>query len=315
MAFSKYICFSLTIAAISIASLSVVSCVKSGTFVDGGDSKEPESANDLPTITRPLVVQNFDACLSSYIGDRNEIVLLLDYDGTLTDIVQRPEMATIPDDTKTVLQTLAGMPNVHVAIISGRGLGDLKKMVGINDLTYAGNTGLDIIFPNGDDFKFLIPAPMKITFDNLKNSLEKEVCKHGAWVEDKGPTMTYHYREVPDSLRPELVERAHFLIEKAEFKAGKAHCAIEVTPPVDWDKGHAALYILNKFFPRNWMEIPTIFVGDDTNDEYAMKALQRTAVTFRVDATKTVDTLAKYRLLNPTCVLAMLKWVLRRFNT
>ncbi|XP_050440306.1 uncharacterized protein LOC126845601 isoform X1 [Adelges cooleyi] len=347
MVFSKSICISVTIAAIFIISLSVVnggkrkedqgtdhaiqSAQKQPRLVDScisdNDTTVPPSHQDTdhasqsvkkeddePTTRRPLAVNNFDDCLSGYIGNQSKIVLLLDYDGTLTPIVARPELAIIPDETKNVLQTLAGMPNVHIAIISGRGLGDLKDMIGVEGLTYAGNTGLDISFPDGGEFKYPISEKDQEKLKKLIETLQAQLCKHSDWVEDKGPTLTYHYRAAPEVLHAELMERARYLILDAEFKAGKAHCALEAIPCVDWDKGQAALYILNKFFPENWREIAIIYVGDDVNDEYAMEVLKDMAVTFRVDASNKVDSVAKHYLSNPDSVLAMLQWVERHFG-
>lgn len=64
-----------------------------------------------------------------------------------------------------------------------------------------------------------------------------QVCRDGAWVENKGALLTFHYRETPLHLRSALVEQAQNLIQKAGFKAAKAHCAIEAKPPVQWNKG------------------------------------------------------------------------------
>ncbi|XP_050440307.1 uncharacterized protein LOC126845601 isoform X2 [Adelges cooleyi] len=317
MVFSKSICISVTIAAIFIISLSVVnggkrkedqgtdhaiqSAQKQPRLVDScisdNDTTVPPSHQDTdhasqsvkkeddePTTRRPLAVNNFDDCLSGYIGNQSKIVLLLDYDGTLTPIVARPELAIIPDETKNVLQTLAGMPNVHIAIISGRGLGDLKDMIGVEGLTYAGNTGLDISFPDGGEFKYPISEKDQEKLKKLIETLQAQLCKHSDWVEDKGPTLTYHYRAAPEVLHAELMERARYLILDAEFKA------------------------------ENWREIAIIYVGDDVNDEYAMEVLKDMAVTFRVDASNKVDSVAKHYLSNPDSVLAMLQWVERHFG-
>lgn len=84
--------------------------------------------------------------------------------------------------------------------------------------------------------------------------------------------MTFHYREVPNSVRPGLVSTAKRLIEEAGFQAGQAHCAIEAKPPVLWDKGRASLYILRATFGLDWSErVRIIYAGDDVTDEDAMR--------------------------------------------
>lgn len=56
-------------------------------------------------------------------------------------------------------------------------------------------------------------------------------------MENKGPLLTFHYRETPLNLREEMITKARKLIEKFGFHAHEAHCAIEATPPVQWNKG------------------------------------------------------------------------------
>lgn len=99
-----------------------------------------------------------------------------------------------------------------------------------------------------------------------------QVCKDGAWVENKGALLTFHYRETPLEVRPELVAKAQQLIQSYGFKAGQAHCAIEAKPPVQWNKGRASIYILRTAFGLDWSErVRIIYAGDDVTDEDAMQ--------------------------------------------
>ena len=81
---------------------------------------------------------------SSDVRDASHIVLLSDYDGTLTPIVSRPEEAILPHDAKEKLSALAQKPAFSVGIISGRPLSEVKALVGIDGIYYAGNHGLEI---------------------------------------------------------------------------------------------------------------------------------------------------------------------------
>jgi trehalose 6-phosphate synthase/phosphatase len=67
--------------------------------------------------------------LSSYIGQTNKVALLLDYDGTLAPIAPHPDLAILPVETKNVLQRLSNMPDVYIAIISGRNVNNVINMV------------------------------------------------------------------------------------------------------------------------------------------------------------------------------------------
>lgn len=144
--------------------------------------------------------------------------------------------------------------------------------MGIKGITYAGSHGLEILHPDGSKFVHPMPSEFEHKVSDLLKVLQEQVCKDGAWVENKGALLTFHYRETPTHLRPDLVENAKALIEAAGFRASDAHCAIEAKPPVQWNKGRASLYILRTAFGVDWSErIRIIYAGDDTTDEDAMQ--------------------------------------------
>lgn len=92
--------------------------------------------------------------------------------------------------------------------------------------------------------------------------------------------------------------------------------AFEARPPVTWDKGRAAIYILRSLFGLDWCDrISTIYAGDDKTDEDAMQSLQGMAVTFRVTTSKILRTAATHRLPSTDAVLTMLKWVEKRLGS
>lgn len=72
---------------------------------------------------------NLKPIVSRYIGYTQKLALLLDYDGTLAPIAPHPDLATLPIETKHTLQRLSNMPDVNIAIISGRNVDNVKKMV------------------------------------------------------------------------------------------------------------------------------------------------------------------------------------------
>ncbi|KAI5711313.1 hypothetical protein M8J76_000490 [Diaphorina citri] len=284
-------------------------------FLKGMGTLITEDGDDvLPTTMQPVTLEDFDEYLSKYIGTTNKLALLLDYDGTLAPIAPHPDMAVLPEETKRTLQKLANLPDVHISIISGRNVHNVMEMVGIEGLTYAGNHGLEIIHPDGSRFVHPIPTEFEDKVSDLLKTLQEKVCKEGAWVENKGPLLTFHYTNTPVELRPEMVSLATQLIESAGFKAGKAHCAIEAKPPVQWNKGRASIYILRTAFGLDWTErVKIIYAGDDVTDEDAMEALKGMAATFRVTQSQIVKTAAERRLPSTDSVLTMLKWIERHY--
>ena len=120
------------------------------------------------------------------------------------------------------------MPDVFVSVISGRSVANVQEMVGIKGITYAGNHGLEIIHPDGSKFVHPMPREMEERVGLLTEQLQQECCQDGAWVENKGAGLTFHYRNVPHNTRQPLVTRASQLIAAAGFNIGNAHCALEV---------------------------------------------------------------------------------------
>ncbi|XP_055710055.1 uncharacterized protein LOC129805859 [Phlebotomus papatasi] len=266
------------------------------------------------TSMQPVSIDDFDEYLLNYIGYNHKLALLLDYDGTLAPIAPHPDLAILPPETKNVLLRLSNHSDVHIAIVSGRNVENVRQMVGIDGITYAGSHGLEIIHPDGSKFVHPMPIEFEDKVSLLLKELQDSVCGDGAWVENKGALLTFHYRETPVDLRSTMVEKARQLIKKFGFLAHDAHCALEAKPPVQWNKGRASIYILRTAFGVDWTErMKIIYAGDDATDEDAMQALKGIAMTFRVTSSHIVKTSAQRRLPSTDSVLTMLKWVERHF--
>lgn len=279
-----------------------------------GDIVTTEGEELQPTQFKPASLTDFDQYLGKFLQEKKKLALLLDFDGTLAPIVERPELAQLPPETKNILLRLSQNPEIHISIVSGRAVNDVKTKVGIDNITYAGNHGLEVI--HSDNNHFLVPMPLEFQEKSkqLLKELQDQVCKEGAWVENKGVTMTFHYRETPVEWRTELVSKAREIIESHGFRANHAHAALEARPPIDWHKGRACIYILRTAFGLDWSKrINIIYVGDDVTDEDAMKALKGMATSFRVTLGLSVKTVADYRLPSTECVVTLLKWVEKNF--
>ncbi|XP_066150264.1 uncharacterized protein [Euwallacea fornicatus] len=257
------------------------------------------------------VFDNYEESLKQYLNEAHKVALLLDYDGTLTPIVAHPDLATIPPETKTLLEDLSKSPKVFLAIVSGRNPDNVKQMVGINNIVYAGNHGLQVIYPDGTKYVHQLPSQFNDQVRNLITSLDESVVRDGAWIEDKGASLTFHFRATPEEKRPEIEATARTIIEKAGFKVGNAHMALEARPKVQWNKGSVSLLILNREFgEEKWQgNVKVIFAGDDTTDEDAMLALKGRALTFRIAANGSIQTHADQLLSSTHSVVHILKLV------
>ena len=88
--------------------------------------------------------------VSRRLAEAGRVLLLFDYDGTLTPIVPRPEDAVLSPRVKSLLAEVAAMDGYLAGIVSGRSLADLRERVAITGLVYAGNHGLEICGPDLD---------------------------------------------------------------------------------------------------------------------------------------------------------------------
>jgi trehalose 6-phosphate synthase/phosphatase len=118
-----------------------------------------EECEILSSKMTPLTLDDFDQYLNHHIDGVCKLSLILDYDGTLAHLASHPDLAIMPAETKRVLERLANMTDVNVAVISGRSLGNVSRMVGIDNITYAGSHGLEILHPDGT--KFVHPVPQE----------------------------------------------------------------------------------------------------------------------------------------------------------
>lgn len=208
------------------------------------------------------------------------VLLLSDYDGTLTLIVGRPQDAVLAPGVRDKLSSLAQEPAVSVGIISGREMAELKSLVGIKDIYYAGNHGLEM---EGPGLNYINPQAEKAKslINNLAAKLASSLEKiDGVIIEDKGLSLSVHYRLVTDAevgfVTDTFREITTQLLDEAKIKVTTGKKVLEVRPPIDWHKGKAVESVsaeIKKLLKVD--NIMTMYLGDDTTDEDAFKVLQR----------------------------------------
>ncbi len=205
------------------------------------------------------------------------LVLLLDFDGTLAPIVERPELAGMPEATRRALERLMAMPGVEVAVVSGRGLADVRERAAIPDIAYAGNHGMEIHGP-GVDRIHPEAAAARPQLEEARRSIEHAIGGvPGAWVEDKLLTLSVHYRQAPRNRVPEVEQAVRDAAEgEPLLKVVPGKEVLEVRPRVDWHKGKAVLFLLDQMRPP--AGAPVLYLGDDTTDEDAFAALRESGL-------------------------------------
>jgi trehalose 6-phosphate phosphatase len=230
------------------------------------------------------------------------LAIFLDYDGTLTPIVSRPDQAVLRDSTRAILRTLA--TKIPVAILSGRELKDVRKRVAIDGIVYAGSHGFDIDGPRGlqrQEATQFLPA-----LDAAEQELREKLAGiAGVLIERKRFSIAAHYRNVSESDFPKL-ERvvSEIATQHRKLRRIDGKKVYEFLPNIDWDKGNAVLWLLEKLGLEHQNARP-IYIGDDRTDEDAFRALEQRGVGILVSE-QPRPTAASYSLQDSTEVARFL---------
>jgi trehalose-phosphatase len=259
-------------------------------------------------MTRPL----FDATreIGAAIGRAPHLLLCLDFDGTLTPLVDDPADAHLAPHMERVLRALTQHERVSLALLSGRNRNELQGHVGMPDVIYAGNHGLEI---SGPGFVFIEPKAAAETeaLKRLAAALAKDVESiDGALVEDKGLTLSVHYRLVDVERRGQVRRAVEAGLANAghPFSMTQGDQAYEICPAMDWNKGNAVTRIKDQVGKPN---VLLVYLGDDATDEDVFAAFPD-GITVKV--ADTTDTAAHYRLEGPADVRRFLEWLHSRLS-
>jgi len=251
-------------------------------------------------------LKNFSEIRARLAGRRPSV--FLDYDGTLTPIVARPDLALLSDTMRATLRGLAA--HCSVAVISGRDLADVRDLVGLDNLVYAGSHGFDIAGPNGLRIEHVQGAAFAAAVERAAGLLRPALAAiEGALVEPKRFAVAVHYRQVAADEVADVeavVDRVLKAVPELEKTHGKK--VFELRPRFDWDKGKAVLWLLSAL-EQTGADILPFYIGDDLTDEDAFLALRSRGITIFVG--KPEGTAALYALEDPDAVGAFLSELTR----
>lgn len=209
------------------------------------------------------------------------IILFLDFDGTLSPIVDDPMSAAIPDKIYTWLKKLSRKRGIKIGIVTGRSMQDIRKRVGLKNIIYAANHGMEVYY-NG---RFILKKgrtyrrPLALIAERLNESLSGIP---GIYVENKGLSVAVHLRRVSRNYHRKVqgivkTTTMQFL-KKYDMQLTSGKMLIEVRPALHWNKGKAVLWIWRRIAPGY---VP-FYIGDDATDEDAFSALRPCGITVRI---------------------------------
>lgn len=198
-----------------------------------------------------------------------QVILFLDYDGTLTPIMESPDQAVLSEETRYLLNRLKEI--VKLVIISGRSLEDLKRMINIPGILYVGNHGGEICDRNAVRITNLPdsnPERLAVLLNRLQQALSSIP---GAFVEEKGITASVHFRKVAEEDLGTLYDFFWETVQgfEEDFRITKGKKVFEIRPLGAWNKGDAVSLILDTSNPDCY----PLYLGDDTTDEDAFEVL------------------------------------------
>jgi len=208
-------------------------------------------------------------------------ILFLDFDGTLSPIVDDPSKAVIGKEAAAWLKKAAADENIRLAIVTGRSLKDIRKMVGAKDVIFAANHGAEIcsggrvLLRKGEASR----RPLRLLAKKLQKALSQFP---GIYLEDKGLSVAVHLRRLDPGHRRKARDTVRKTAAPALARYGLrltyGKMVMEIRSASHWNKGDAVLWILENLAAGH---LP-FYIGDDLTDEDAFRALRPHGITIRI---------------------------------
>ena len=250
--------------------------------------------------------------------DGSPLALMLDIDGTISPIAPTPAQAHVPVETREALRRLVQIPAVHVALVTGRAVGDAQRMVMVDGVSILGNHGLEISLEGRPAAPVPAARGAEEIMARARGMLAPLVrATPGAFVEDKRLTLSVHYRQARPDQAQALVALALDVARVLGLRATEGRRVVDLRPSLRIDKGTAVV----EFAERVGAvadDASLLFAGDDRTDEDAFASLGARApqaVTIHVEGDsgeQSPGTAAEFRLAGPLELGRLLRLLLKR---
>lgn len=255
-------------------------------------------------------VAELAAALDERLRRALRLAVFCDFDGTVAPIVSKPEEAEMLPSARKAFLLLGRSTPVVPVVLSGRSLEDLRRRAGLPGVMLGGNHGLEV---EGRGLLFRHPEAVAVQpeLGSLCELLERELRPFsGAGVEDKGLTATVHLRHVRCGVRDHAAALVERMVGRSarRWVVRRGLLSLEIRPALDWNKGAAARWILDRTGIPAWA---ALCLGDDRTDEDLFQTLPE-AVSVKVGLEG--ETAARWRLEGPSEVAELLEWLANRVS-
>ncbi|CAL5071675.1 unnamed protein product [Urochloa decumbens] len=258
----------------------------------------------------PSALAAFEAALGAAKG--KQIVMFLDYDGTLSPIVEDPDSAVMSEEMRDAVRRVA--EHFPTAIVSGRGRDKVFNFVKLKELYYAGSHGMDIQGPakqsnkhfqaNGEEEAVHYQAGsefLPVIEEVYRTLTAKMECIAGAKVEHNKYCLSVHFRCVQEEEWNAVDEEVRSVLKDyPDLKLTQGRMVLEIRPSIKWDKGKALEFLLKSLGYAGRSDVFPIYIGDDRTDEDAFKVLRGMGQGIGILVSKfPKETAASYSLRDP----------------
>ncbi|XP_065848314.1 probable trehalose-phosphate phosphatase D [Euphorbia lathyris] len=275
---------------------------------------QSEHISDSWIRNHPSALNMFEQIANASKGKK--IVMFLDYDGTLSPIVEDPDRAFMTREMREAVRDVARY--FPTAIVTGRCRDKVYSFVKLAGLYYAGSHGMDIKGPSKrrsykKDHQSLLFQPagkfLPMIDEVCKILEEKTKSIPGAKVENNKFCLAVHFRCVEEKMWEELAEEVRsVLTDYPMLRLTQGRKVFEIRPTIKWDKGKALEFLLESLGYANSNDVLPVYIGDDRTDEDAFKVLRNRGQGLGILVSKfPKETNASYSLQEPAEVKDFLK--------
>ncbi len=232
--------------------------------------------------------------LINFLDLKNKNVLfVLDYDGTLTEIINEPMQAILTDERKKILEKLVSRDQVQLIINSGRPIEELLQVTGNIDVDFLGNHGLFFREHGSKQFIQIVDQNKLKKWDKemikMREFLKKEILPNfeNAWIQENTHGFVLHTRKMdPVNKNLFIIELQNLFktkFKKISYSTGKE--IVEVKPMKIVNKAKGLEWYLNNKYKLENSNQKILCIGDDLTDEdmFELVNSKKNGISIKID--------------------------------